>query len=380
MQKTPVTPHHIPRGLAAAAALAIVPGAALSPAIARAATPRTATVPGATATPNTTATPATASNRKAGDTVSSPAARVRAVNASCARRPATCSRDAARQITSATLGAAGDSASDVTHLQQALYAAGVKYVTINGTYDRATRLGVENYQYNHALPVSGRVDAATLRALVAGSAAVHSGTAYLPSSFAPHSRVDWKTSQQVMVARYVRGTTGTWARYQWTGGTTGWVDVSAPNTLVAFGVHGVKAGTLRHNGDGTTPLGTYRIVHTFGLRNPGSGMVYHTLTRCTWWDDVPGAHYNRMVEACKGLRRGSQMMKSKVQFQQGAVPAFNYDHPSRITGPGSGTGILLHYGRGRATDGCVGVRSVQEITDTVAWLDSSQSPMLVTTR
>lgn len=198
------------------------------------------------------------------------------------------------------------------------------------------------------------------------------------SPWAPGTHVSYRTSQQVMVARYVSHNRGTYNRYEWRGQATGWVRVGT--SRASFGYGGVKPGSRRVEGDGSTPLGTYPIMETFGVGNPGTRMTYHRIDRCSWWS-AKGRTYNRFVEQC-GHGSGEHLVdyttNTKKQYLQAAVIGFNWNQV-RAPHRGSGSGIFLHYAPGN-TAGCVGVMTRSEINATVAWLDPTRHPTIVIER
>lgn len=200
-----------------------------------------------------------------------------------------------------------------------------------------------------------------------------------PSPYAPGTRLTAKTTRQVLVADRTHGTYGTYARYEWRGATRGWVRVGT--SPVRFGWGGVKAGSQRVAGDGSTPTGTYPMVSAFGVGNPGTRMPYQKVTRCSYWSDER-ATYNRWVESCGRRVQGEHLAdyttNATGQYRQAAVIGFNYFGRRTMSGKGSGSAIFLHYTRG-TTAGCVGLTNRAEMTATVRWLDPAKNPTIVIT-
>jgi L,D-peptidoglycan transpeptidase YkuD (ErfK/YbiS/YcfS/YnhG family) len=120
------------------------------------------------------------------------------------------------------------------------------------------------------------------------------------------------------------------------------------------GYHGLSAH--RHEGDGTTPLGTYRIGPVvYGLdADPGTRLRYHRLMCGDWWDEDPRSPtYNEFRHVPCGARppfggTSEALWRARVAYRLFAVVEYN---PARI--PGRGSGIFLHVDTGRATNGCV---------------------------
>lgn len=234
--------------------------------------------------------------------------------------------------------------------------------------------------------MSATVATVSLVALGAGSAAAL--PAWLPSNLpggrvlkpadplAPGTSISYRTAQQVMVADRTSGLRGTYDRYEWRGTFDGWVKVGS--ATASFGYGGLKPGTQRVEGDGSTPIGTYPIIETFGVSNPGTKMRYHTIDNCSWWSGS-GATYNRFVQQC-GHNSGEHLTdyttNTVKQYLQTAAIGFNYYEQIRSPKPGSGGAIFLHYAQG-STAGCVGVMNRTEMNSTVRWLDPSKHPTIV---
>jgi L,D-peptidoglycan transpeptidase YkuD (ErfK/YbiS/YcfS/YnhG family) len=113
----------------------------------------------------------------------------------------------------------------------------------------------------------------------------------------------------------------------------------------------------RHEGDGTTPLGTFGIGATvYGTApDPGVRLAYHRLVCGDWWDgDSASPTYNRFRHLRCGARLGGDseaLWTIRPAYTHFAVIRFN-DAPAV---PGRGSAIFLHADTGRATNGCVSV-------------------------
>jgi L,D-peptidoglycan transpeptidase YkuD (ErfK/YbiS/YcfS/YnhG family) len=114
----------------------------------------------------------------------------------------------------------------------------------------------------------------------------------------------------------------------------------------------------RHReGDGTTPLGTYRIGPVlYGLSPvPGAKLRFHRLVCGDWWDEDPRSPtYNRFrhVEcgASPPFAGGSEALwRETTAYRAFAVVQYN---ASPVV-PGRGSAIFLHVGTGGPTNGCV---------------------------
>lgn len=197
---------------------------------------------------------------------------------------------------------------------------------------------------------------------------------------APGTSITPDKSTQVLVAHATSTSRGTWARYQWEG--CGWKNV-ATSSWASFGRNGLRDGSKRSDGDGTTPRGVYPMKETFGqAANLGSKLPYHQLSSCSVWSGA-AVDYNRYRYQCGtspsigtyGERMWTYVVNSTGQYRQGAVVGFNWDKPI-VTGPGSGTAIFVHYSTG-STAGCVGLNSRTEIEQMIAWMDPKQRPTIV---
>jgi L,D-peptidoglycan transpeptidase YkuD (ErfK/YbiS/YcfS/YnhG family) len=121
------------------------------------------------------------------------------------------------------------------------------------------------------------------------------------------------------------------------------------------GYHGLSAA--HREGDGTTPLGTYRIGPTvYGLDpDPGVRLRYHRLTCGDWWDeDARSPTYNSFRHVACGtapaFAGGSEALwRATVAYREFAFIEYNAS-PAR---PGRGSAIFLHDDLGHATNGCL---------------------------
>jgi L,D-peptidoglycan transpeptidase YkuD (ErfK/YbiS/YcfS/YnhG family) len=117
-------------------------------------------------------------------------------------------------------------------------------------------------------------------------------------------------------------------------------------------------------GDGTTPLGTFRIGGTiYGVAaDPGVRLAYHRLVCGDWWDgDSASTRYNTFRHLRCGARLGGNsepLWTITRAYRHFAVIRYN-DAPAL---PGRGSAIFLHAGTGRATNGCVSVALPQLVT------------------
>jgi L,D-peptidoglycan transpeptidase YkuD (ErfK/YbiS/YcfS/YnhG family) len=127
------------------------------------------------------------------------------------------------------------------------------------------------------------------------------------------------------------------------------------------GYNGFSAS--RHEGDGTTPAGTFGFVYGFGSRpNPGmGGFSWRRLQPNSCWSGQR-ADYNRWVT--RACTRGESLWKNRrVAYRYAAVIDFNYRRPVW----GRGSGIFLHQMTGGPTAGCVSLRP-KDLVAVLRWL------------
>jgi L,D-peptidoglycan transpeptidase YkuD (ErfK/YbiS/YcfS/YnhG family) len=135
------------------------------------------------------------------------------------------------------------------------------------------------------------------------------------------------------------------------------------------GYHGLSSH--HHEGDGTTPLGTYGIGPTvYGLdADPGVRLRYHRLICGDWWDEDPrSATYNSFRHLACGatpaFAGGSEALwRATVAYREFAV----LDYNRRPAVPGLGSAMFLHDTTGHATNGCVSLPR-PDLLRTLRWL------------
>jgi len=158
----------------------------------------------------------------------------------------------------------------------------------------------------------------------------------------------WRTTRAVMRV------------YQRTGGR--WRLVRGPMPA-RVGRNGFSA--RRHEGDGTTPAGTFGFVYGFGSRpSPGlRGFGWRALVRGSCWSGER-ADYNRWVAGRSCSSRDENLWRSRrVAYRYAAVIDFNYRRPVW----GRGSGIFLHQQTGGPTAGCVALRQA-DLVAVLRWM------------
>jgi L,D-peptidoglycan transpeptidase YkuD (ErfK/YbiS/YcfS/YnhG family) len=122
----------------------------------------------------------------------------------------------------------------------------------------------------------------------------------------------------------------------------------------------------RHEGDGTTPLGTFAIGPVaYGVSpNPGTKLAYHQLVCGDWWDEDPASPtYNRFrhvsCRATPPFRGASEALwRQPRAYAHFLVIEFN----TRPVAPGRGSAMFIHDDTGRPTNGCVSLQPNDLVT------------------
>jgi L,D-peptidoglycan transpeptidase YkuD (ErfK/YbiS/YcfS/YnhG family) len=196
-----------------------------------------------------------------------------------------------------------------------------------------------------------------------------------PSNLANDLRTAPAGSQLITVeaatARTTHATLRTWRR-----SGDCWVASGGPYAA-RVGRSGLSAN--RREGDGTTPMGTFRIgpVMYGNAPNPGVKFRYRRVVCGDWWDEDPSSStYNTFQHVPCG-REPPFRAKSEGMWQQPrayaylAIVEFNM-HP---VVPGRGSGIFLHADTGGPTNGCVSLRRA-DLVRVLRWLNPKAAPRI----
>ncbi len=155
-----------------------------------------------------------------------------------------------------------------------------------------------------------------------------------------------------------------------------WVAAGGPY-VARLGKNGLSAN--RREGDGTTPIGTFRIGRTMygNAPNPGVRFAYRRLRCGDWWDEDPRSPtYNSFQHVTCGTKPpfagGSEgMWQQPRPYPFLAVIEYNM----RPIVPGRGSGIFLHAQTGGPTIGCVSLRR-DRLAAVLRWLRPSAKPAI----
>jgi L,D-peptidoglycan transpeptidase YkuD (ErfK/YbiS/YcfS/YnhG family) len=158
---------------------------------------------------------------------------------------------------------------------------------------------------------------------------------------------------------------------------TGCWDASGGPWPARVGRNGLSAN--RHEGDGTTPLGTFAFGTTmYGVASdPGVRFRYHRLVCGDWWnEDVSSSTYNTFQHVACGARppfstKSEGLWQQPTAYVHFAVIAYN----TRPVVAGRGSGIFLHAQTGGPTNGCVSLTRAT-LVRVLRWLDPAASPRI----
>jgi len=166
-------------------------------------------------------------------------------------------------------------------------------------------------------------------------------------------------SDQVVTVNH---TTGSRARVTlWQRGAAGWQRLARSGSG-HIGYGGLVRPQHRHQGTGTTPLGSYRLLSSFGTHPAEAGwrLSHRTIEPGDYWvEDNRSAYYNRYRNKAEGGFRwrlpqsaadsSERLSDFPKQYEYAIVTSFNYAAQVRHRG----AGIFLHVNGSGATAGCV---------------------------
>jgi L,D-peptidoglycan transpeptidase YkuD (ErfK/YbiS/YcfS/YnhG family) len=162
---------------------------------------------------------------------------------------------------------------------------------------------------------------------------------------------------QVVTVKHTRG----WhARITlWERTDAGWSKI-ARTKRGRTGYGGLVVGTRRHQGTGSTPLGTYGLLSAFGMHPKSSGwrLPYRQVHKGDYWvEDNGSAYYNRYRNKAEGGFRwwlgsgedtSERLLDFRKQYEYAINTSFNVEQVRH-----RGAGIFFHVNGRAATAGCV---------------------------
>jgi L,D-peptidoglycan transpeptidase YkuD (ErfK/YbiS/YcfS/YnhG family) len=155
-----------------------------------------------------------------------------------------------------------------------------------------------------------------------------------------------------------------------------WVSAGGPYPA-RVGRNGIRRN--RREGDGTTPIGTFRIGRVMygNDPNPGVNFSYRRLRCGDWWVEDPASPaYNTFQHVPCGSRPPFRtatpgMWEERTAYSHLAVVEFNMNPVV----PGRGSGIFLHAQTGGPTNGCISLRRAA-LVRVLRWLRPSAAPSI----
>jgi L,D-peptidoglycan transpeptidase YkuD (ErfK/YbiS/YcfS/YnhG family) len=151
-----------------------------------------------------------------------------------------------------------------------------------------------------------------------------------------------------------------------------------------IGYGGLVRPRLREQGSGTTPLGTYRLLWSFGTHPRASSwdLAHRQIQAGDYWvQDNRSAYYNRYRNKAEGgfrwdlpesnLNSSELLSAFPKQYEYSIVTSYNYDAPVRRRG----AGIFLHVNGRGPTAGCVSAPR-WFLRTTLATLDPARIPVI----
>jgi L,D-peptidoglycan transpeptidase YkuD (ErfK/YbiS/YcfS/YnhG family) len=192
-------------------------------------------------------------------------------------------------------------------------------------------------------------------------------------------------STQVVTVNHTRGTHARVALWQRADGR--W-QLVARSKHARTGYGGLVRARQRVQGSGTTPLGTVRLLWSFGThpRDASWDLSHRQVQRGDYWvEDNRSAYYNRYRNKAEGgfrwwlplsnMNSSERLRGFPTQYEYSVVTSYNYYSQVRHRG----AGIFLHVNGDGATAGCVSAPR-WFLQRTLAALDPDQRPVMAVGR
>jgi L,D-peptidoglycan transpeptidase YkuD (ErfK/YbiS/YcfS/YnhG family) len=132
-------------------------------------------------------------------------------------------------------------------------------------------------------------------------------------------------------------------------------------------------GSPKREGDGQTPVGSYRVTRTFGTSaSPGTRFPWRRVDgNDVWVDDPRSEYYNLPMRRPANGRWASAESLYVTPYAYAANIGYNMARE-----PYKGSAIFFHVGTGGPTAGCVSVPT-SRILPILRWLDPAKNPRFV---
>jgi L,D-peptidoglycan transpeptidase YkuD (ErfK/YbiS/YcfS/YnhG family) len=208
-------------------------------------------------------------------------------------------------------------------------------------------------------------------------AALAVGAASCPPNLANELAAPTPTGSRQLITVEAASSRATYATARlWTRTDVCWGPAGGPYTA-RVGRKGVRKN--KHEGDGSTPAGTFAIGRKMYGNSPNPGVSYpYVRLRCgDWWvEDSKSPTYNTFQRI--GCQRTPpfkvttpDLSTSPRAYAHFAVVEYNMHPVVR----GRGSGIFLHVQIGKATSGCISLQR-SALIHVLRWLDPEALPQI----
>ncbi|HVF03628.1 MAG TPA: L,D-transpeptidase family protein [Frankiaceae bacterium] len=133
-------------------------------------------------------------------------------------------------------------------------------------------------------------------------------------------------------------------------------------------------GSPKREGDGQTPVGSYRVPLLFGVSaSPSTRYPWLRVDGYdVWVDDPRSAYYNtRQRRPANGRWTSAESLYQPGVYSYAAVVGYNADRT-----PYEGSAIFFHVTTGYATAGCVSATR-DRVVAVLRWLDPAKKPRFI---
>ncbi len=133
---------------------------------------------------------------------------------------------------------------------------------------------------------------------------------------------------------------------------------------------------IKHEGDGKTPVGIYRLGQTFGFAETSNSFHYFPLTDTSICvDDVNSFYYNQLIDSKQVAQvdwNSGEIMRKVPQYKMGAVILYNTPPVKN-----AGSCIFLHSWKNSAsgTAGCIAMEE-SNLSEVLYWLHEKKQPII----
>jgi L,D-peptidoglycan transpeptidase YkuD (ErfK/YbiS/YcfS/YnhG family) len=208
-------------------------------------------------------------------------------------------------------------------------------------------------------------------------AALAVGAASCPPNLANELATPGPAASRQLITVEAATSRATYARARiWERTDICWAPAGGPYTA-RVGRNGIRKN--KHEGDGSTPAGTFPVGRKMYGNSPNPGVSYpYVHLRCgDWWvEDSKSPAYNTFQRIGCGPRPPFKVTTPDLSMSPRAYAHFaviEYNMHPVVRGRGSG--IFLHVQIGKATSGCISLRR-SALIHVLRWLDPSAQPQI----